>query len=426
MYPWLEGLSEALFEFVFLYPLAMSYVWMVGALIFWWNFERKSPPLNKVLELRRYPKVAIVIPCFNEEADLEETIANTLEHDYPAFEVIAINDGSTDRTGEILDRLAAADPRLRVIHQARNQGKAMALNMAAVMTDAELLLCIDGDALLSPDAARRMVYHFLKAPRVGAVTGNPRVRTRSSLLGLIQVGEFSSIIGLLKRAQRAYGRLFTASGVITMFRRSALHEVGYWSKDMLTEDTDISWKLQLAHWSIHFEPSAVCWILMPETLKGLWRQRLRWAMGGCQMVLRYASMWGLWRKRRMWPIYVEFMASLLWSYAMLATLILWVLSVFQLPLHGFEVDAILPRWTGVIVGTTCLLQIGLALWLDRPYDKRLFRTLFWAIWYPLAYWTINMLTSVVAFPRVLMRRQGARATWVSPDRGIRTQPKEAS
>ncbi|MCV5198453.1 glycosyltransferase, partial [Escherichia coli] len=75
------------------------------------------------------------------------------------------------------------------------------------------------------------------------------------------------------------------SGVVAAFRRRALAEVGYWSPDMITEDIDISWKLQLRHWSIFFEPRALCWILMPETLKGLWKQRLRWAQGGAEVFL---------------------------------------------------------------------------------------------------------------------------------------------
>lgn len=83
-------------------------------------------------------------------------------------------------------------------------------------------MCIDGDALLDRDAAAYIVEPMLYNPRVGAVTGNPRIRTRSTLVGKIQVGEYSSIIGLIKRTQRIYGNVFTVSGVIAAFRRSAL------------------------------------------------------------------------------------------------------------------------------------------------------------------------------------------------------------
>ncbi|MFW1707815.1 glycosyltransferase family 2 protein, partial [Acinetobacter baumannii] len=91
-------------------------------------------------------------------------------------------------------------------------GKAMGLQAGSLMTDAEFLLGIDGDALLDPHAAQWMVRHFLQNPTVAAVTGNPRIRTRSTLLGRLQVGEFSSIVGMIKRAQRTFGRLFTVSG----------------------------------------------------------------------------------------------------------------------------------------------------------------------------------------------------------------------
>ena len=208
------------------------------------------------------------------------------EAEFSDIEVVAINDGSRDRTGELLNALAARFPRLRVVHQLENQGKAVGLNTAALLTKAEILVGIDGDARLDPYSLHWLVRHF-DAHEVGAVTGNPRVRNRSTLLGRIQVGEFSSIVGLIKRAQRSVGLIFTVSGVITAFRRSALHEVGYWSPEKLTEDVDISWKLQLAGWEVRFEPRALCWILMPETLGGLWKQRLRWSMGGSQVLLDY-------------------------------------------------------------------------------------------------------------------------------------------
>lgn len=117
--------------------------------------------------------------------------------------------------------MAAQIPRLRVIHLAQNRGKAIALKTGAAAAKSEYLVCIDGDALLDRDAAAYIVEPMLYNPRVGAVTGNPRIRTRSTTVGKIQVGEYSSIIGLIKRTQRIYGNVFTVSGVIAAFRRSA-------------------------------------------------------------------------------------------------------------------------------------------------------------------------------------------------------------
>ena len=142
-----------------------------------------------------------------------------------------------------------------------------------------MLVCIDGDALLDPQALRWIARAF--PPRhVGGVAGNPRIRNRTSLLGRLQVGEFSSIIGLIRRAQTIYGRLFTVSGVICAFRKRALEEAGWWSPRTITDDIDVTWRVQLAGWRVVYEPNAIVWILMPETLRGLWKQRLRWAEGG--------------------------------------------------------------------------------------------------------------------------------------------------
>ncbi len=361
----------------------------------------------------------MLVPCFNEGDTARESIGALMELAYPHYEVIAINDGSSDHTGEVLDALARRHERLRVVHLARNQGKAMALRMGALASPNEYLVCIDGDAILDPHAVTWIMRHFVTGPRVGAVTGNPRIRNRSTLLGRIQVGEFSSIIGLIKRAQRIYGRVFTVSGVVAGFRKAALHEVGYWSLDMVTEDIDVSWRLQLAHFDIRYEPNALCWILMPETLGGLWRQRLRWAQGGAEVLLRYSRHLFSWRRRRMWPVHAELTLSILWSYAMALVFLLWLLGkVLPLP-PTLHVPTLFPGWTGVLLGFTCLVQFGVSLLIDNRYEGRIGRYYYWVIWYPMAFWMLTTLTSVVALPRALAKRRGTRATWVSPDRGIR-------
>ena len=233
--------------FIYYYPLFMAYIWMFGAIIFYFHFEwRQQGNTEHLPELKAYPPVSILIPCYNEADNIRETVEILLRQKYPSFEIIAINDGSKDNTLAILQDFAKQHQQLRVVNLHTNQGKAMGLRTAALLANSEILICIDGDALLAPEAIAWMVRHFLDNPQVGAVTGNPRIRNRSTLLGRIQVGEFSAIVGMIKRAQRSYGKIFTVSGVIAAFRKSALHEVGYWSNDMITEDIDISWKLQLA------------------------------------------------------------------------------------------------------------------------------------------------------------------------------------
>ena len=276
----------------------------------------------------------------------------------------------------------------------------------------------DGDALLDRDTAAWLVAPLIHYPHVGAVTGNPRIRTRSTLIGRIQVGEFSSIIGLIKRTQRIYGRVFTVSGVIAAFRRQALADVGYWSPDMITEDIDISWKLQLRHWDIFFEPRALCWILMPETLKGLWKQRLRWAQGGAEVFLVNLRRLFHWQHHRMWPLFLEYACSTLWAFAYAITILLFILSrLMPLPDNLAVHTLFPPEFTGMLLGLMCLLQFVASLYIERRYEKKVAKSLFWVIWFPMVYWMIGLLTTLVAFPKVMVKRQRSRARWVSPDRG---------
>lgn len=409
-----------LMSFAYYYPLFMAFVWMIGAIYYRFHWEKiDGLDYTKPPRFDEYPPVSILLPCYNEGDLAEETISHLFEQTYPNYEVIAVNDGSSDNTKEVLNQLEAKYPKLKVVHLETNQGKAMAMNMGAMLSDNEFLVGIDGDAVLEPHAVHWLMTHFIRnGHRVGAVTGNPRVRNRSTLLGKVQVGEFSSIIGLIKRAQRIYGRVFTVSGVVSAFRKSALHQIGYWSTDMVTEDIDVSWRLQMNHWDVRYEPKALCWILMPETFRGLWRQRLRWAQGGMEVFKRYVGKLFHWKKRRMWLVAFEYLLSVIWSFTAASIVLLWLLGLF-IPMPDYlYVSTILPGWNGVILGLACLIQFAVSIKIDARYDYKLGGYYYWMIWYPLAYWFINVVTIVVGAPKGLLKKAGVRATWKSPDRGI--------
>ncbi len=413
--------SSVLLNFVFFYPLFMSGIWIAGGLYFWFYWERhwKWRPYRSP-DLAGQPLITVIVPCYNEEQHGAETIRAALNQDYANIEVIAVNDGSSDGTAALFDRLASEDPRLRVIHLAQNQGKAMALRMGAMAARSEYLVCIDGDAHLDPDAVRYLIAPMIQNPNVAAVTGNPRIRTRSTLIGRIQVGEFSSIIGLIKRTQRVYGQLFSVSGVVASFRRQALDQVDYWSLDMITEDIDITWKLQRENWTVLYEPRALCWILMPETLQGLWKQRVRWAQGGAEVFLKnLLSIWN-WKYRRLWPLMVEYCLSIAWAFAMGLSVVLWILGhIVPLPANVQVSTLLPPAFTGMVLALVCLLQFVVSILIDRRYEPRLPRSLYWIIWYPFAYWIINFFTTLFSFPKVMLRIRRQRARWSSPDRGIK-------
>ena len=181
--------------------------------------------------------------------------------------------------------------------------------------------------MLDKEALNWFAWHFVSYPRVGAITGNPRVWNRTSLLGKIQAGEYSSIIGLIKRTQRIVGKILTVSGVIAAYRKSAILNCGLFDSDTVTEDIDITWKLQKQFWDVRYEPRALCRILVPETLKGLWRQRLRWAQGGLQVLIKHAGIWSDIRYRRFWPIYVEYALGVIWALSITTVAVTWLILI---------------------------------------------------------------------------------------------------
>ena len=411
----IHWIYEAVPIFCFGYPFVMAIYWMIGALWYWLIAERgtkltEPPPVHPL------PPISIIVPCHNESATAAETFGALTAIDYPCFEIIAVNDGSSDDTAEILDQLASQIPNMRVVHLAANQGKATAMNTGALLARHELLVLIDGDALLDPHALRWIAWHF-RVPVLGGLTGNPRIRNRSSVLGRLQVGEFSSIIGLIKRAQAAYGRLYTVSGVICAFRKRALDDAGWWSPRTLTDDVDVSWRLQIRGWRITYAPNVLVWILMPESLRGLWRQRLRWAQGGAQMLIDNARPILTGRRPSMLPVYFNAVLSILWSYCILLTFGLGLLHLAGIRLlPHMPTFSFIPEWYGTTLCLTYLLQAFVSVRLERRFEPARAYSLFWIIWYPLAYWLLSTLTSVVAMPRALFLRRGG--IWISPDRGI--------
>lgn len=412
-----EQIVEFLLQFVFAYPFIMSFVWMGGALYYMVFVERDFRQPDRYPNLPFTPKVSIIVPCHNESENIRETIAHLLQTVYPDYEILCVNDGSKDNTGDIINELSQAHANIRAVHLMENCGKPMAQRMGALMSNGDIIVCMDGDALFEPYAVAWLVNTLLQRNRIGGVTGNPRIRNRTSLLGKIQVGEFSSIIGLIKRSQMSGARLFTVSGVICAFKKEALHEAGYWRTDMITDDIDITWRLMTNRWWVFYQPTAVCWILMPETLKGLWKQRLRWSQGGAEIFRHYG--WKVLRhpSLRMIPMLIDYMLSLLWSNTVAVVLIFVVLS--RLQLLGTDYRIFVPSHWGLTLSLVFLLQSLVSLLIDRRYEKDSLKSIVWMIWYPFAYWIINAGTAFVGFYKTLFNAQKKFATWISPDRGLK-------
>ena len=400
-------------KYVFYYPLIMSISWIVGGIIFYNRIEKKEP-----MALIDTPLVSILVPCYNEAETIEYTLEKLDKLNYPNYEIIAINDGSKDDTENILMRLNEKYVKLRVIQLNTNAGKANALHLGLVASRGEYLLGVDADSYIDTEALRYMIPHFITpkyGERVGAVTGNPRVRNRTTLLAKIQLAEFSSVIGLIKRSQRLLGKVMTVSGVVVLFRKKALVDCGLWDRDMITEDIGVTWKLQKRFWDVRYEPRAICWMLVPETLKGLWQQRVRWAQGGLEVMLRHYDVFSSWNYRRIYPIYFDQVLSVLWAVAWFTVTVLRIIYVYRGEQSFFEYS-----WQGQYLALLCLVQFAVAMKLDNKHDEKLLRYYIWAVWYPVFYWYFNALVILRAIPKALKNRNrnGKFATWESPDRGV--------
>ena len=400
---------EYLAIFVMLYPGIMAVYWTISGMLYFLLWERSG---DKPVFDEDAPMVSVLIPCYNEADNLDESIPHLLRLTYPNYELVFINDGSKDDTLKILQRWSNVSERIKVVDQ-KNGGKASAMNNGAKHALGKYIVGIDGDAILDYNALEYIVDTLENNPDVGAVTGNPRVRNRSTVLGKLQVAEFSSIIGLIKRSQSMAGTLFTVSGVIMCIRKDIWRQIGGWSENMITDDIDISWKTQTSGHEIIYEPRALCWVLMPETLRGLYKQRLRWAQGGAEVILKYSG--EIWKAKniRLWPLYFEYFVTLIWAYSLLVFSILGIAEMVMgtADLTFFKVGSL-------ATFMAFLLQLSISLYIDSRYEGNLFRYFISCIWYPYAFWLLNSITLIHGFPKAVFRDKTRQATWVSPDRGI--------
>ena len=402
--------------FVFMYPAGMAVYWfMAGACYYLFKEGKLNEPISRYMPSHDVPMISLMVPCYNEGDNLDESIPHLLQLRYPNYELIFINDGSKDNTAEIIDRWAAKEKKITALHQ-ENQGKASALNHGLTIAKGKYVACIDGDAVLDYYALDYMVQALEKDPKYAATTGNPRVRNRSTILGRLQVSEFSSIIGLIKRAQGLMGTIFTVSGVCCLFRKDVMEEIGGWSTNMITEDIDISWKIQIAGYNIMYEPRALCWVLMPESMKGLYKQRLRWAQGGAETIIKYFPKIWHWKNRRLWPMYIEYFVTAIWA-------VLWVLfALFTLGqkfIFGIDIENMGLFETNIsIMFFAFFLQCILSLYIDSRYERDLLRYGLSCIWYPYIYWLLNTVTLLVGIPKAIFRNKSKFAVWTSPDRGV--------
>lgn len=229
--------------------------------------------------------VTVMIAAYNEEVGIRATLESVLSEPLERLQVVVVDDGSSDRTPDIVGEMARHDPRITFLRQA-NAGKAEALNRALTVAEYEVAVSVDADSVLAPGSLGWLAAHF-KDPRVGAVAGDVRVSGRPRLLTHIQYLEYMVGQHMEKRAQDMLGVVLVVPGAAGAYRTALLRQLGGYSPDTLTEDLDLTVAIAAAGFQVRFEPRALSYTEPPVYLRYLWRQRMRWTYGTFQVMAKY-------------------------------------------------------------------------------------------------------------------------------------------
>ena len=236
------------------------------------------------------PRVAVLIPAFNEEAVIVRTIRSVLNSDYGNLRVIVIDDGSSDRTAEM-----AAEAYTREIRAGRlqvltkpNAGKAAALNYALDRLDEEIYVGIDADTVIAPDAISKLVRHF-EDPRMGAMAGNAKVGNRVNLWTRWQALEYITSQNFERRALDLFHVVTVVPGAIGAWRTSAVKTAGGYPVNTVAEDADLTMNLLEQGLKVDYEDRALAFTEAPIDARGLMRQRFRWSFGTLQAVWKHRA-----------------------------------------------------------------------------------------------------------------------------------------
>lgn len=249
----------------------------------------------------KFPAISLLIAAYNEEENISETIRGIKNQDYPAkIEIIVVDDGSSDNTVSMLHSFNM--PNLKII-RANHGGKARALNEGLQHVSEEIVVCIDADTFLHPQALRRIIARFLTDPaETAAVAGCVLVKnSRSTFMTRLQEWDYFTGIASAKRQQSLYQGTLVAQGAFSAFRTKIVKAHDGWPS-VIGEDIVLTWSLINSGWRIGFESTAIGFTSAPETFEGFYRQRKRWARGMIEGLKRYGHL--VWKSSRLSAFFV--------------------------------------------------------------------------------------------------------------------------
>jgi cellulose synthase/poly-beta-1,6-N-acetylglucosamine synthase-like glycosyltransferase/peptidoglycan/xylan/chitin deacetylase (PgdA/CDA1 family) len=341
------------------------------------------------------PFASVIVPAYNESVGIGRAVRSLAASAYPDFEVVVVDDGSTDGTAELVERLGLE--RVRVIRQA-NRGKAAALNRGIAAAHGDVIVMVDADTVFERDALRKVIAP-LAAPEVGAVSGNTKVGNRAGMLARWQHIEYVMGFNLDRRLFDVLNCMPTVPGAIGAVRLAALADVGGLSSDTLAEDTDLTIAIGRAGWKVVYAEQARAWTEAPATLSELWRQRYRWSYGTMQAVWKHKA--AVWRRgegrigRRGLPYLVLFQILLPALAPLIDLFTLYgVLFLDPLPVIGY--------WIAFN-----LVQLALG-WYAFRLDHESIRPL-WAL--PLQQFVYRQFMYLVVIQSIISAFRGTRLRW---------------
>ena len=252
----------------------------LGLLSAWRDLRRKRP------EIDPETFVSVLIPAFNEERVIERSVSQVLASENVRVEVIVIDDGSKDRTSEVVEKAFGKDDRVHLI-KLENGGKARALNHGLSMAKSDLVVALDADTQFEPTSIARLARWFAADERLAAVAGNAKVGNRINLVTKWQALEYVTAQNLERRALAKLGAMTVVPGAVGAWRKQAILEVGGYPGETLAEDQDLTIAVQRAGWNVAYDQGAIAWTEAPQSFRQLARQRFRWAFGTMQCVWKH-------------------------------------------------------------------------------------------------------------------------------------------
>ncbi len=246
------------------------------------------------IPLEEYPMVSVMVPAHNESIVIRKTVLALLNFDYPKdkYEIIVINDNSTDNTAEVLRGIQEKFPSRKLVvlntdNVVGGKGKSNALNIALSVATGSVIAIYDADNTPASNALRILVENLMADEKLGAVIGKFRTRNRNASL----LTRFVNIETLAYQCMNQAGRYFffklcTIPGTNFVIRRSIINRMGGWDTKALSEDTEISFRIYRMGYYIKFMPLAVTWEQEPQKLKQWFKQRTRWAKGNVYVLIK--------------------------------------------------------------------------------------------------------------------------------------------